>query len=224
MFCFAIVNEKGILEHCAFGGGTYDGNREREEMSNGVMPIMIDPMPENWYYTIIEEEDLIDIFADKAIERYPNDREIIRQMLRDNDGKYFDAAIIREDVKVEKTTIQQIRGIKENPENPEVAKIFKTRPKARKIKAKINEVTGVIIEDIENYDKYVKEDKEKAKKAQEDLEEKERMNSKEYLEFLKQQIRGEVKEEIRAEIAQELKGEILLQLRKELSSHSTNLS
>lgn len=216
MFCFGVVNERGQLEHCAFGGGTYEGNNERIEIDNGIMPVMPEVMPEGWYYTIIEEEDLITALSDPAIARYSSDREVIRQMLRDNDGRYFDAWKIREDIVLEKDPIRTIRGVDKNKSNPHKDRLFASKVKARKIKAKVNEISGEIIEDVENYDKIVEETRVKNKLIEDEMERKKGMTSEEYLLELQNKIRGELKNEILQEITNDMKKEIKNELKEEL--------
>lgn len=190
MFCFAIINsDTGDIEHCFVDNGA-NSQPLYNMIDGGELPIKISPMPDNFFCTILTEEELESAFADPMVDRFSNDISVIRSGIRKTWKSEWDAVRIREEIKVFRDIQKdQLRGVAKNPE------IKNSRIEVRNRRAKINEVRGTIITDLENYDSIVEIDRKKAKEEELELERKRNLN----IDELKKQI----KEELMAELIKE---------------------
>ena len=101
MFCWVIVDkDTGDIEHCYYDTGPGASER-RQDWLQGVWPIRPEPMPENLFAAEIAEDDLIEAMAAEEIERFADDKDMLKLALRmDADQKEFDAKRVREEFKV----------------------------------------------------------------------------------------------------------------------------
>lgn len=141
MFCWVIADkDTGDIEHCYYDTGPGASER-RQEWLQGVWPIRPEPMPENLFAAEIAEDDLIEAMAVEEIERFADDKDMLKMALQmDADQKEFDAKRVREEFKVFQDK-RRSAGIK---------------VVARTVRAVIEETTGRIIENDVEFSQGVK--------------------------------------------------------------------
>jgi hypothetical protein len=101
MFCFAVINkDTGDIEHCFVDNG--DGDIDFQAMiEKGEYPIRVEPeLPSHLDYAVIAQDALADALADEKVARFTNDRAMIANELREARRPTWDAARIREEIRV----------------------------------------------------------------------------------------------------------------------------
>lgn len=141
MFCWVIADkDTGDVEHCYLDTGPGASER-RQEWLQGEWPIRPESMPENLFAAEITEDDLIEAMAAEEIERFADDKDMLKLALQmDADQKEIDAKRIREEFKVSQDK-RRSAGIK---------------VVARTVRAVIEETTGRIIENDVEFSQGVK--------------------------------------------------------------------
>ncbi len=149
MFCFVIADRyTGEITHCFMDNGTDVEFKERmtDMIRKGEPPIVMPNMPENLFYAVLEEDDLVDALSSETVTRFSNAREDLMTELHKTRDSIFDAARVREEVKV-KPGLEIAKGIS------------RCVVQARPFRCRINEVTGKPVEDMANYDAIVQADR-----------------------------------------------------------------
>ena len=100
MFCWVIADkDTGDIVHCYLDTGP-GADEIRARLAQGELPIQPDRMPDNLFTAEITEEDLIAAMADERIERFADNKNMLKMALQmDKDQKVFDAKRIREEFK-----------------------------------------------------------------------------------------------------------------------------
>lgn len=149
MFCFVIADRyTGEIVHCFMDNGEDVGFRERmtDMISKGEPPIVMLNMPENLFYAVLDEDDLVDALSSETVTRFSNTKKDIATEMHKATDSLFDAVRVREEVRA-------FPG-------PEIAKgISRCVVQARAFRCKINEVTGRPVEDMAHYDSIVQADR-----------------------------------------------------------------